>query len=122
MYANGKRNVIINETLKWQLSVSVGNKGLFNGANSIHMWVRKNRNTKRKERKVTGNEAEECNDWSTWRGKMMYKNVRSKVLELRVWSTWVGSMKYEKLQDEVQELMGVSTRINGMKNSRHAIS
>ena len=54
--------------------------------------------------------------------KMMYKNVRSKVLELRVWSTWVGSMKYEKLQDEVQELMGVSTRINGMKNSRHAIS
>ena len=76
----------------------------------------------RKERKVKGNEAEECNDWSTWRGKMMYKNVRSKVLELRVWSTWVGSMKYEKLQDEVQELMGVSTRINGMKNSRHAIS
>ena len=54
--------------------------------------------------------------------EMMYKNVRSKVLELRVWSTWVGSMKYEKLQDEVQELMGVSTRINGMKNSRHAIS
>ena len=109
MYANGKRNVITKETLKWQLSVSVGNKGLFNGANSIHMWVRKNRNTKRKERKVKGNEAEECNDWS-------------KVLELRVWSTWVGSMKYEKLQDEVQELMGVSTRINGMKNSRHAIS
>ena len=109
MYANGKRNVITKETLKWQLSVSVGNKGLFNGANSIHMWVRKNRNTKRKERKVKGNEAEECNDWSTWRGKMMYKNVRSKVL-------------YEKLQDEVQELMGVSTRINGMKNSRHAIS
>lgn len=100
MYANGKRNVITKETLKWQLSVSVGNKGLFNGANSIHMWVRKNRNTKRKERKVKGNEAEECNDWSTW----------------------VGSMKYEKLQDEVQELMGVSTRINGMKNSRHAIS
>lgn len=122
MYANEKRNVITKETLKWQLSVSVGNKGLFNGANSIHMWVWKSRNTKRKERKVKGNEAEECNDWSTWRGKMMYKSVRSKVLELRVWSTWVGSMKYEKLQDEVQELMGVSTRINGMKNSRHAIS
>ena len=33
MYANGKRNVITKETLKWQLSVSVGNKGLFNGAN-----------------------------------------------------------------------------------------
>lgn len=28
MYANGKRNVITKETLKWQLSVSVGNKGL----------------------------------------------------------------------------------------------
>ena len=62
MYANGKRNVIIKETLKWQLSVSVGNKGLFNGANSIHISLRKNRNTKRKERKVKGNEAEECND------------------------------------------------------------
>jgi len=37
MYANGKRNVITKETLKWQLSVSVGNKGLFNGANSIHL-------------------------------------------------------------------------------------
>ena len=37
MYAHGKRNVITQETLKWQLSVSVGNKGLFNGANSIHM-------------------------------------------------------------------------------------
>lgn len=37
MYANGKRNVITKETLKWQLSVLVGNKGLFNGANSIHM-------------------------------------------------------------------------------------
>ena len=29
--------IITKETLKWQVSVSVGNKGLFNGANSIHM-------------------------------------------------------------------------------------
>ena len=71
MYANGKRNVITKETLKWQLSVSVGNKGLFNGANSIHMCER------------TEIQREKNEKWK----EMRQRSVTIEVLEEGKWCT-----------------------------------